>query len=102
VLQLNEHIVESGDIVFRRACKLGLEGIVSKRKELTLPFRPLTGLAQNECKCTGREARGRRGLGPMSERKLQPWMRREQALIWTAVAAVLSMVVAGVAYLALP
>jgi hypothetical protein len=38
----------------------------------------------------------------MSERKLRPWMRREQALIWTAVAAVLSMVVAGVAYLALP
>jgi bifunctional non-homologous end joining protein LigD len=31
VLQLNEHIVESGDIVFRHACKLGFEGIVSKR-----------------------------------------------------------------------
>jgi bifunctional non-homologous end joining protein LigD len=30
-LQLNEHIVESGDIVFRHACKLGFEGIVSKR-----------------------------------------------------------------------
>jgi hypothetical protein len=30
-LQLNEHIVESGDIVFRHACKLGYEGIVSKR-----------------------------------------------------------------------
>jgi hypothetical protein len=42
-----------------------------------------------------------RNLGPMSGRKLQPWMRREQAFIWTAVAAVLSMVVAGVAYLAL-
>jgi hypothetical protein len=31
-LQLNEHISEPGDIVFRHACKLGLEGIVSKRK----------------------------------------------------------------------
>jgi bifunctional non-homologous end joining protein LigD len=30
-LQLNDHIVQSGDIVFRHACKLGYEGIVSKR-----------------------------------------------------------------------
>jgi bifunctional non-homologous end joining protein LigD len=30
-LQLNEHIAEPGDIVFRHACRLGLEGIVSKR-----------------------------------------------------------------------
>ena len=37
-LQLNEHISEPGDIVFRHACKLGLEGIVSKR--LGSPFRP--------------------------------------------------------------
>jgi ATP-dependent DNA ligase len=30
-LVLNEHIAERGDIVFRHACKLGFEGIVSKR-----------------------------------------------------------------------
>jgi ATP-dependent DNA ligase len=30
-LQLNDHIVEPGDVVFRHACQLGLEGIVSKR-----------------------------------------------------------------------
>jgi bifunctional non-homologous end joining protein LigD len=30
-LQLNEHIAEPGDAVFRHACKLGFEGIVSKR-----------------------------------------------------------------------
>jgi bifunctional non-homologous end joining protein LigD len=30
-LQLNEHIAEPGDVVFRHACRLGLEGIVSKR-----------------------------------------------------------------------
>jgi ATP-dependent DNA ligase len=30
-LVLNEHINEPGDVVFRHACKLGLEGIVSKR-----------------------------------------------------------------------
>jgi hypothetical protein len=31
----------------------------------------------------------------MSERKLQPWMRREQAVIWTAVDAVSLMAVGG-------
>ena len=30
---LNEHITHPGDIVFRHACKMGLEGIVSKRLE---------------------------------------------------------------------
>jgi bifunctional non-homologous end joining protein LigD len=30
-LQLNEHIAEPGDVVFKHACKLGFEGIVSKR-----------------------------------------------------------------------
>jgi bifunctional non-homologous end joining protein LigD len=34
---LNEHISEPGDIVFGDACKLGLEGIVSKR--LGSPYR---------------------------------------------------------------
>ena len=30
-LQLNDHIAEPGNVVFRHACKLGFEGIVSKR-----------------------------------------------------------------------
>jgi hypothetical protein len=30
-LQFNDHIDEPGDIVFRHACKLGFEGMVSKR-----------------------------------------------------------------------
>jgi bifunctional non-homologous end joining protein LigD len=30
-LQFNEHIAEPGDVVFRHACKLGFEDIVSKR-----------------------------------------------------------------------
>jgi bifunctional non-homologous end joining protein LigD len=30
-LRLNEHFEHSGDVVFRHACKMGLEGIVSKR-----------------------------------------------------------------------
>jgi bifunctional non-homologous end joining protein LigD len=34
-IRLNEHIEEDGPTVFRHACKLGLEGIVSKRKDST-------------------------------------------------------------------
>jgi ATP-dependent DNA ligase len=30
-LRPNEHLAQSGDLVFRHACKLGCEGIVSKR-----------------------------------------------------------------------
>jgi ATP-dependent DNA ligase len=36
-LLVNEHIEEPGDVVFRHACKLGLEGIVSKK--LGSPYR---------------------------------------------------------------
>jgi bifunctional non-homologous end joining protein LigD len=36
-LRLNEHLEhEDGEVVFRHACKLGLEGIVSKRKGVAL------------------------------------------------------------------
>ncbi len=31
-LQLNAHFEEAGEVVFRHACKLGLEGIVSKKR----------------------------------------------------------------------
>jgi len=36
-LQVNDHIAEPGDVVFRHACQLGFEGIVSKR--LGSPYR---------------------------------------------------------------
>jgi hypothetical protein len=36
-VRLNEHLEHSGDVVFLHACKLGLEGIVSKR--LGSPYR---------------------------------------------------------------
>jgi bifunctional non-homologous end joining protein LigD len=51
-LRLNEHMEhDDGEVVFRHACKLGLEGIVSKR--LGSRYRSSTGL----------EARGGRELG---------------------------------------
>jgi hypothetical protein len=42
---LNEHITHPGDIVFRHACKMGLEGIVSG---IALSLGPHARLAQDE------------------------------------------------------
>jgi bifunctional non-homologous end joining protein LigD len=36
-IRFNEHTEEDGAVVFRHACRMGLEGIVSKR--LTAPYR---------------------------------------------------------------
>ena len=41
-LQYNAHLTHPGDIVFEHACKMGLEGIVSKRLGSSLPFRAFT------------------------------------------------------------
>jgi hypothetical protein len=45
-IRFNEHIEGDGPTVFSHACKLGLEGIVSKRKDFCLPLRPLARLTQ--------------------------------------------------------
>jgi len=63
-LQLNKYIAESGDVVFRHACKLGFEGIVSKRPG----SRYISGRTRNWLKmknpvAAGGEARGGGGLG---------------------------------------
>jgi bifunctional non-homologous end joining protein LigD len=43
-IRFNEHIEGDGPTVFAHACKLGLEGIVSKRKDSpTVPAARLTG-----------------------------------------------------------
>jgi len=48
-VRLNEHLEhDDGPFVFHHACKLGLEGIVSKRKDLALQLRPLGVLDQIE------------------------------------------------------
>jgi bifunctional non-homologous end joining protein LigD len=36
-IYLSEHIAEDGAVVFEHACRMGLEGIVSKRRDL--PYR---------------------------------------------------------------
>jgi hypothetical protein len=66
-LRLNEHIEEDGPTVFAHACKLGLEGIVSKRKDFTLSFRPLAALDQKQEPKRARGKAGiRRGLAPVT------------------------------------
>jgi hypothetical protein len=45
-IRLNEHMDEDGPLVFHHACKLGLEGIVSKRRDSAVrkveTFEPVT------------------------------------------------------------
>ena len=63
-VQFNAHLTHPGDIVFAHACKMGLEGIVSKRLGLDLPLWAFTRLAQvQEPGGTGGEAGAGRGLG---------------------------------------
>ena len=48
-LRFNEHLdEEDGPLVFAHACKLGPEGIVSKRHHFALPFCAITGLDQEQ------------------------------------------------------
>jgi bifunctional non-homologous end joining protein LigD len=63
-LRLNEHIEEEGPLVFHHACKLGLEGIVSK----------------------GKDSRYRSGRSPhwiKSKNPLSPAVRREAEEDWS-------------------
>jgi hypothetical protein len=48
-VRLNEHLAHpDGEVVFRHACKMGLEGIVSKRLGSGVPQWAVEGLAQDE------------------------------------------------------
>ena len=69
-IRFNEHLeCDDGEIVFRHACKMGLEGIVSKRRDFTYRSRQIIRLAQDkEPGVCGGEARGRRGLGAVKRR----------------------------------
>jgi bifunctional non-homologous end joining protein LigD len=63
---LNEYYEEDGEIVFREACKLGCEGIVSKR--LGSPYRsgPVAALGEDQKSESARcEAGGGGGLGAL-------------------------------------
>ena len=73
-IRFNEHLEhDEGAAVFRHACKMGLEGIVSKRKDLPYRSGRVIRLAQDEEPCVrGSEARGRRGLGTVKRGPRKP------------------------------
>ena len=68
-LWFNDHIEEDGETVFQHACKLGLEGIVSKRKGSPYRSGRSPDWLKMKTECAGREARGRGRLGAMTEGK---------------------------------
>ena len=71
-LRLNEHIEADGPTVFARACKMGLEGIVSERQGFDLSVRPITRMDQDEeSGLCGGHARSRGGLGAVISRVMQ-------------------------------
>jgi bifunctional non-homologous end joining protein LigD len=45
---LSDHTDDDGATIFRHACRMGPEGIVSKRLGRTLQVRPIAGLDQGE------------------------------------------------------
>jgi bifunctional non-homologous end joining protein LigD len=58
-LRFNEHMEGDGPIVFAHACKMSLEGHRVEAARLSLPERPLEGLAEvQEPGRSGGEARG--------------------------------------------
>lgn len=52
-LHLSEHLSEKGEIVLRHACRMGLEGIVSKLRDS--PYRSGRGAAWVKSKCSARQ-----------------------------------------------
>jgi hypothetical protein len=66
---LNEHYEGDGNIIFKHACKLGCEGIVSKRAWLAISLWTLAALAEGqEPESASSQTRSRRGLGPIISR----------------------------------
>ncbi|MBX6321080.1 MAG: DNA ligase D [Rhodospirillaceae bacterium] len=52
-IRYSDHQAGHGAAVLEAACRLGLEGIVSKRRDA--PYQPGRGRSWIKCKCTGRE-----------------------------------------------
>jgi len=52
-IRLSEHFTESGTTLLKHACKIGLEGIISKRR--TAPYRPGRGSDWIKTKCSDRQ-----------------------------------------------
>lgn len=66
-LRYVEHFTTAGDAVLRSACRMELEGIVSKR--LDAPYRSGRGDAWQKTKCRGRQEFVIGGYAPMKEKQ---------------------------------
>jgi bifunctional non-homologous end joining protein LigD len=60
-IRFNEHIEGDGPTVFAHASKMGLEGIVSKRRDSSYRSSRSPDWLNEERHCSSSEARGRRG-----------------------------------------
>jgi ATP-dependent DNA ligase len=70
-VRLNEHLEHpEGTVVFQHACKMGLEGIVSKRLGSIYRSGRSPDWLKFKSECAGCEAGSRRGLGKMREPRL--------------------------------
>ena len=52
-LRFSDHFEESGEVVLRHACRLGLEGVISKDRDS--PYRPGRGRSWLKSKCSARQ-----------------------------------------------
>jgi bifunctional non-homologous end joining protein LigD len=52
-VRISEHLSDKGEVVLRHACRLGLEGIISKLRDS--PYRPGRGNAWVKSKCSARQ-----------------------------------------------
>ena len=72
-LRFNEHMEGDGPTVFAHACKMGLEGIVSKRKDsMYRSGRSPDWLKMKNPAAPGGEAGSGRGLGPIAKNLRNP------------------------------
>ncbi len=52
-VRFSDHFEESGELVLRHACRLGLEGVISKDRDS--PYRAGRGRSWLKCKCSARQ-----------------------------------------------
>jgi hypothetical protein len=68
-LRLVEHLEHGGDVVYRHACRLGCEGILSKR--LGGPRRPILAAPSNSPRHLCRRLHGDTAL--VTDRAMEAW-----------------------------
>ena len=78
-IRFNEHLKGDGDTVFRHACKLGLEGIVSNRKDSAVSKRKDSAVSKRKDSAY-RSGRSRHWI--KSKNPAAPAVKREAEEDW--------------------